>query len=143
RLGAPTYMMILVRNPATKSEMYESPLIDNMQRYSRKFFSRSEDPPAYRFTAPADGKYQLLVASRAGDTLFGPRHTYSVRISRDEPDFQLVALGGTEASPDAVIVPAGGNDALNVLAHRIGEFAGDIELSVEGLPAGVTCPPQS
>jgi hypothetical protein len=142
RLGAPTFMTILVRNPATKSDMYESPLVENMQRLSRKFFSRSEDPPLYRFTAPADGKYQLLVASRAGDTLFGVRHTYAVRITRDDPDFRLVALTAGGSLPDVPAVPVGGQGAYNVLVRRSGGFSGDVELSVEGLPPGVTCPPQ-
>jgi hypothetical protein len=142
RLGAPTFMTIMLRNPATKSDMYESPLVENMQRVSRKFFSRSEDPPLYRFTAPADGKYQLLVASRAGDTLFGVRHTYAVRITRDEPDFRLVALTAGIAMPDVPSVPAGGQGAYNVLVQRTGGFTGDVELSVEGLPPGVICVPQ-
>jgi hypothetical protein len=143
KLGAPTFMTILVRNPATKSDMYESPLVENMQRVSRKFFSRSEDPPLYRFTAPADGKYQLLVASRSGDTLFGVRHTYAVRITRDDPDFRLVALTAGGSVPDVPAVTAGGQGAYNVLVRRSGGFSGDIELTVEGLPAGVTCPPQT
>ncbi len=142
RLGAPTFMTILVRNPATKSDMYESPLVENMQLVSRKFFSRSEDPPVYTFTAPADGKYELLVASRSGDTLFGPRHTYAVRITRDDPDFRLVALTAGGSQPDVPAVPAGGQGAYNVLVRRSGGFSGDVELSVEGLPDGVTCPPQ-
>jgi hypothetical protein len=142
RLGAPTYMTMLLRDAAGKSELYESPLNENMNLLPRKFFSRSEDPPAYRFTAPADGTYQLLVASRAGDTLFGARHTYAVRILRDEPDFRLVALSASSESPDAPTVPAGGHQAFTVIANRSGGFAGDVELSVEGLPAGVICPRQ-
>jgi hypothetical protein len=142
RLGAPTYMMMVVRNPATKSEIYESPLNENTNLLSRKFFSRSEDPPIYRFTAPADGKYQLLVASRSGDTLFGPRHFYTVRISRDEPDFKLVAVSGAADTPDAPTLPAGGQEAFTVLVQRSEGFTGDVELTVEGLPPGVSCPPQ-
>lgn len=142
RLGAPTYMMFLLRNAQSKGEIYESPLNENLNRYSRKFFSRSEDPPVYRFTAPADGKYQLLVGSRAGDTLYGPRHVYAVRITREEPDFQLMALSAEEDTPDTPCVPKTGNDAYTVIVDRSETFRGDIELTVEGLPAGVSCPPQ-
>lgn len=142
RLGAPTYMMLALRNPATKSTLYESPLNESMQLYTPEFFTRSEDPPAYRFTAPADGTYQLLVASRAGDTLFGTRHTYVVRITRQEADYRLVALTATDASPDTPTVPPGGQDALVILAHRPEGFTADVELTVEGLPPGVSCPPQ-
>ncbi len=142
RLGAPTFMTFLVRDPAGKRDLYESPLVENMQRVSRKFFSRSEDPPVYRFVAPADGTYQLLVASRAGDTLYGARHTYAVRITRDEPDFRLVAITTGSALPDVPAVPVGGQGAYNVLVRRSPGFNGDIELSAEGLPPGLTCPPQ-
>jgi hypothetical protein len=142
RLGAPTYMMFLLRNPATKGEMYESQLNENMQGYDRKFFARSEDPNTYRFTAPADGQYQLLVASRAGDTLFGPRHFYQVRITRDEPDFRLVAMSASSVQPDTATLGGGGNQAFTVLIERESGFAKDVELTAEGLPAGVTCPPQ-
>lgn len=142
RLGAPTYMTILLRGADGKSELYESPLNDNMNQYENKFFSRSEDPPLYRFTAPADGKYQLLVASRAGDTLFGPRHTYAVRLTRDEPDFQLIAVPGEDESPEAPMVGQAGREAVTVLVKRTDNMTGDVELSIDGLPAGVTCPPQ-
>jgi len=142
RLGAPTYMMFVLYNPASKSEMYESPLNENTQSLCRRFFTRSEDPPPYRFTAPADGSYLVLVASRAGDTLFGPRHTYALRISKSQPDFRLIALSGEIDVPDAPKLPAGGQQAFTVLADRSEGFHGDIELSVEGLPAGVSCPPQ-
>jgi hypothetical protein len=142
RLGAPTYMAFLLRNAVSKANLYESPLFENMNLYARQFFARSEDPPAYRFTAPADGKYLLLVFDRAADTLAGPRGTYHVRITRDEPDFHLVALSGENKLPDCATVGAGGHQALSVFAWRHTGFTGDIELTVEGLPAGVTCTPQ-
>lgn len=143
RLGAPTYMMLLVRAAGSKNEMYESPLQENTNLLDRKFFSRSEDPPVYRFTAPADGTYQLLIVSRAGDTLFGPRHTYAVRLTRDEPDFKLVALSGAIDTPDAPNVGGGGHEAFTVIVERSPTFTGDVELSIDGLPTGVTCPPQT
>jgi hypothetical protein len=142
RLGAPTYMAILLRGATAKNDLYESPFNENMFGYERKFFARSDDPSAYRFTAPADGKYLLLVTSRTGDTLAGPRHYYRVRITRDEPDFRLVALSGETYWPDAPVIYPGGNQALTILAWRNGGFAGDVELSVDGLPPGVTCAPQ-
>lgn len=143
RLGAPTYMMMVLRGAANKAELHESPLNENMQTVSRKFYWRSEDPPAYRFTAPADGKYQLLIASRAGDSLFGPRHTYHVRITKPEPTFALAALSAEIATPDAATVPAGGQAGLTIVAMRPEGFTEDIALTVEGLPEGVSCPPQT
>jgi hypothetical protein len=143
RLGSPTYMSILLRNAKTEADIYESPLNEAMNRYARRFFTRSEDPPVYRFVVPADGKYQLLVNCRAADTRAGPRHLYRVRITRDLPDFHLAAMSSETMWPDSPTLNAGGNQAITVHAFRHDGFAGDIELSVEGLPPGVTCPPQT
>lgn len=140
RLGAPTYMYFQIRG-ADKREMYESQ--DNQDVLSRKFWMRSEDPQPYRFAVPADGKYQLLVGSFVGDTLAGPRHHYRVRITLDQPDFQLIAIGPDEHRPEAPVLMQGGNQAFTVFALRQDGFVGDIALSVEGLPPGVTCPPQT
>ncbi|MFQ3592300.1 MAG: pre-peptidase C-terminal domain-containing protein, partial [Gemmataceae bacterium] len=142
-LGAPTFMTFTLRNPRAKGgEIYEAPLEANPQSYSRMFFQRSEDPRPYRFVVPEDGDYQLLVTSRAAGTMFGPRHTYSVRITPEPADFRLVALGEESYVPSVTTVPAGGHQALNIVVERQGRFTGEVELSVEGLPPGVTCPPQ-
>ncbi len=143
QLGAPTYMAFSLRNPRGKgSDIYETPVDTNTNLYSRRFFRRTEDPDPYRFVAPEDGEYQLLVTSRASGTAFGPRHTYAVRITKDEPDFRLAALGEEEYVPSVTTVPAGGSQAFNVVIGREGGFNAPVELTVTGLPAGLTCPPQ-
>jgi hypothetical protein len=141
RLGAPTFIGIAIRNPATKADLYESPRTENTNMLCRKFFARSEDPTIAPFVVPADGKYQILVAN-LGDNLYGPRHTYAVRITKESADFRLVALSMPNTTPDVPTVAPGGNTAFTVLVHRDASFAGEVELSVEGLPAGVTCAPQ-
>jgi hypothetical protein len=140
RLGSPTLMYFLLRNPETKQDIYESP--DNTEPQSFKFFAHTEDPLTYRFTVPADGKYQLLVSSRLADTLAGPRHYYRVRITPDRPDFRLAAVPLSNTRPDSANLHQGGDVAFSVLVWRRDNFAGDITLSAEGLPPGVTCPPQ-
>src|SRR5262249_35488268 len=114
RLGAPTGMYFILRNAETKQDIIETP--DNLDFLSNKFYARTEDPAVYRFTAPADGKYLLLVASRWGDTLAGPRHFYRVRITPDHPDFQLVVMPQANTRPDAPTLYQGGNQAINVFA---------------------------
>ncbi|HEY7428682.1 MAG TPA: PPC domain-containing protein, partial [Gemmataceae bacterium] len=139
RLGAPTYMYFMLRD--AKTDLKESD--DNPDILSRKFYARSEDPQTYRFVVPADGKYQLLVSSRLADTVAGPRHFYRVRIAPPQQDFQLVALAAGEFRPGGTTVLAGGQQALTVFAVRENGFLGDIALTVEGLPAGVTAAPQT
>lgn len=139
RQGAPTYMYFMLKTD--KADLKESD--DNQDILSRKFYARTEDPQTYRFTAPADGKYQLLVSSRLADTLAEPRHFYRVRITAPRPDFHLVALAGDEHRPEGTTVLAGGQQDFTLLAIRQDGFVGDIALRVEGLPAGVTAIPQT
>jgi hypothetical protein len=139
RQGAPTYPYFMLKSE--KNDLKESD--DNQDILSLKFYSRSEDPQAFRFVAPADGKYQLLVSSRLADTVAGPRHFYRVRIAPPQPDFRLAALAGDEHRPTGTTVLAGGQQAFTVLALRQDGFAGEISLNVEGLPPGVTAAPQT
>ncbi len=124
-----------------KDELKESD--DNQDLRSRKFFDRSEDPLPYRFVVPADGKYQLLVSSRLADTVAGPRHYYRVRIAPPRPDFHLVALAPGDIRPAGMTVLDGGQQAFSIFALRQDGFVGDISLTAEGLPPGVTAPSQT
>ena len=141
RLGAPTLMDLVIRD-AEKKTVYESPQ-DDVDTLSTKFFTRTEDPAPYRFTAPADGKFFIKVGSQLADTVAGPRQFYRVRITPDQPDFRLVVTANANERPDACTLRQGGGQSYTVFAWRRDGFAGDINLAVEGLPPGVTCPPQT
>ncbi len=141
-VGAASLLYISLSDAKTKQKIYESP--ENVpEQMITKFFTHSEDPPLYRFTVPADGKYQLLVASRVRETLAGPRELYRVRITPEQPDFTLVAMPPDNSRPEGVILRQGGCEAFSVVALRKDGFAGEITLSVEGLPGSVTCVPQT
>jgi hypothetical protein len=139
RLGAPTYMYFMLRS--LKNELKESD--DNPDILSNKFFARSEDPQTFRFVVPADDTYQLMISSRVTDTVANPRHSYRVRISAPQPDFHLIALAPGINRPAGMTVLAGGQQAFTVFAVRQDGFIGDITLTAEGLPPGVTAAPQT
>ena len=141
RLGAPTLTFLVVRD-AAKKDLYESPP-DNPDSFSVKFFTRCEDPAVYRFTAPADGKYYVQAGSSLADSEAGPRQYYRLRIAPDQPDFQIVVTPTAGTKPEGCNLYQGGSQSFNVFAWRRDGFAGDINLTVEGLPPGVTCPPQT
>ena len=141
RLGAPTLTDLVIRD-AQKRTLYESPT-DDLDTFSTKFFTHTEDPAPYKFTAPADGKFFIKVGSQLADTVAGPRQFYSVRITPDQPDFRLVVTANANERPDACTLRQGGGQSYTVFAWRRDGFAGDIHLAVEGLPPGVTCPPQT
>jgi hypothetical protein len=141
RLGCQTDMYFVVQNPATKQVLAD--LDDNPDSLARlKFFTRNEDPPPFRFVVPADGKYQLLVSSRDADVRAGPRQYYRVRITPEQPDFRLIVMPPADGRPDACRLLQGGEQFFTVLVWRLDGWNGPINLTADGLPAGVTCAPQ-
>ena len=142
RLGAQTDMYFVLKNLATKQDIVLQD--DNADSLSLRFFSaNNRDPAPYRFVAPADGKYHLMLASHTGDNYADPTHVYRVRITPEKPDFRLFVMPADETRPDAFRAGQGGTHHYTVYAQRTDGFKGDILLTMDGLPAGVTCPPQS
>jgi hypothetical protein len=88
--------------------------------------------PRLQFTAPADGTYMLRVAERfAGRG--GPAFAYRLRIAKPPAaDFRLMLAA------DALTLPRGGQAKLKITAERLGGFDGAINLTIDGLPPGVT-----
>jgi hypothetical protein len=140
RLGCAADMYFLLWNPAAKAPIGE--FDDNPELLTPiKFFTRSEDPPRYRFAVPADGKYQIMVRNQGIGA--GPRCYYRLRIAPEQPDFRLVILPASDTRPDACRLLQGGQEVFTVLVWRLDGFNGNVTLTAEGLPAGVTCPPQT
>jgi hypothetical protein len=139
RLGAPLdlYFQLVSEKGAVVTEQDDTP--EPMTPY---FSARTDDPPRYRFVAPADTTYYLKVSSRAASTDAGPRHRYVVRIGPDEPDFHVIAMPPSTTSPDSAVLGAFGSYAFNVLVWRLGGFTGDITLTGETLPPGLSVRPQ-
>lgn len=90
----------------------------------------SADSFLENWSAPADGKY--LVEIRDLHLRGGPQYTYAVQVSRSEPHFLI------EIDSDKTLLAPGIASVFYVRALRKNGFAGDIQLAVEGLPAGVT-----
>src|SRR5439155_24664551 len=80
--------------------------------------------------------------SRLADTPAGAHHIYQVRIAPEQPDFRVVILPPDNFNPEGNVLRQGGQQFLDVFLWRLDNFAGEITLTAEGLPTGVTCPPQ-
>src|SRR5207248_519932 len=89
------------------------------------------------------GRYELLVAARDADTRAGPRCVYVVRIAPERPDFRLIVLPADDSRPDGCCLRQGGQERYTVLVWRQGGCAGPVTLTLDGLPSGVQCPPQT
>jgi hypothetical protein len=142
RLGTQADFYFTLRPADSKGNPIE--VDDNPEiLHPTQFFSRTDDPPFYRYEAPADGAYLLQVSSREADVQGGPRHLYHVRLTKPRPDFRLVVMPPSTNNPDAVMLPKGATTYYTVFAWRLDDYDGPIALHVEGLPPGVHCPPQT
>jgi hypothetical protein len=105
------------------------------------FYTRSADPPAYKFTAPEDGKFLVMVGCREAGILNGPRTAYRLRVGPLRPDFRAIVMPYSRHFPTGSGVWQGGSQAYDVLIHRTDGFNGSVSVTAEGLPAGVTAKP--
>ena len=142
RLGSNMDTFLTIRNAAGQDIANDTQLDDDPDAlHPLTFYSRSGDPPAYKFTANADGKFFVLVGSREANVSFGPRSQYRLRINAPKPDYRAVVMPRSRELPATSFARAEGDAAFDVFVHRIDGFAGPVSISVEGLPAGVTAWP--
>jgi hypothetical protein len=142
RLGSPLDLYAVLKSGGPKGATIVE-LDDNPEPVANQFYARGEDPPRYQFRVPADGTYLLLVSSRDADHEASPRHLYRVRITPEQPDFRLVLMPPSVTAPDACNVRRGATQFFTALVQRQDGFNGEITLTADGLPQGVTCPPQT
>ncbi len=152
RLGLPTSPFLLVQR-VTKNDQGEEQAADVQELYEsdanvggNEFNTRSRDPAA-RFEAKADGAHRLQVRDLFNRTQGSPRHVYRLSVRRETPDFRLVALAlppplakkdAKDVSVSTPFLRRGETMPIKVLAIRRDNFAGEIQLTVDGLPAGVS-----
>ncbi len=104
-----------------------------------KVLARNDDLPettdaGLELTVPADGTYQIVVSDMAAKS--GSRAAiYRLVVNQPASDFTL------HLPNNRVSVPLGGKFDLAVKAVRKGGFQGPIALTVQGLPAGISVPP--
>ncbi|MDA1052325.1 MAG: pre-peptidase C-terminal domain-containing protein [Planctomycetota bacterium] len=81
------------------------------------------------FVAKESGEFVVCVSEQSGAS--GPRAAYHLAIHAAAPDFRIFQW------PDAVSIWGSGTTAAFVVeTHRLNGLDADIELSIEGLPAG-------
>lgn len=109
-------------------------------------FDTLGNDPTYRLAVPADGLYRVTVRDRYWESRGSPDLQYHLAIRPEEHDFRLVVVPSAPVqSPTTVIqtwapgLRRGENLHVSVAAIRKHGFKGVIDVSAEGLPAGVTC----
>ena len=99
--------------------------------------------PSYRFEAKEDGTYRIKLRNLFTSV---PREPFELTVKPAGTDFDLVAIptalpkakAATTVDVAAAPLWRGGSTAFKVVALRRSGFTGPIELSVDGLPPGVT-----
>ena len=109
-------------------------------------FDITTDDPSYRLKIDEDATYRILVRDQFGDSRSEPRSVYVLSVRPPQPDFSLLAFSEPMKDQNQqkadVYVPVlrkGGTTSLNLAAVRRDGFEGDIQVTVEGLPPGITC----
>lgn len=162
RMGLPTDPYLLVQQVTTNDKGEEEfkdiqgvdDYLDNPAspvRGGTPIYDRKTDDPAFRFVAPADGKYRILVRNQASYTHSDPRLVYRLAIRPARPDFRLVVKPrlvpfstDPNQNPPTVWSPLlrkGGTELFDVVVFRRDSFAGEVQVTVDGLPQGVSCAP--
>lgn len=138
RIGSPVDAFFIVADAAGKTiaELDDGP--DPLS--PNQFYTKGDDPARYRFVAPADGTYKVMVSTREAGVQFGVRDQYVLRIAPETPDFRLAVMPLSPHIPDAGTLAKGGAACFAVFVFRFDGFNDAIELSAENLPKGVTCP---
>jgi len=127
-----------VEKVSTVKEVQDSPV-----NIGGSTFNTSSVDPSFRFVAPDDGTYRILLydlySRGSADSL------YRLSIHKEAPDFRLVAMpeGALAIANQPVPMPTGFLRRGQVLPIKVMVFKRDnfnepIELSIAGLPASIT-----
>jgi len=156
RLGFPSHAYLLVEQVTQKDDgtetrktVSQSDKTDHPSTNSYVYLSSRD--PSLRFTAPADGTFEVLAYDmfRANEN---PFKSYRLSIRAESPDFDLIAhpfLSPPISANDSPIyfksptLSAGETFAVRVAVDRRDGFEGEVKLEFKGLPAGIDCFPKA
>jgi hypothetical protein len=108
-------------------------------------FDTGSRDASFKLDVAEDATYRVMVRDLYGTSRGDPRYVYRLQISKSQPDFRLAAYPQPLKAGDKGMRPAGtvlrraGAAVVNVRIDRRHAYSGDISISAEGLPAGVTC----
>lgn len=159
RLGRPTDPSIIVQRVTHEGDdevltdvVELSDILSPVKRSSNGY---AYDGPPYnagsadilgKVDIKQDGIYRLQLSDLFGGTRNDPRNEYRLIVRKAAPDFAIVAWalhmelrnGDRNARSKPIVLRGGSTMALEVVAVRRDGFAGEIELSMDHLPDGVT-----
>lgn len=155
RLGLNTDPFVLVQQVKDGKAVDVAELYDIAPPMKVTSNGYSYDGPPYdagspdvngKFEIKEDGTYRLQVRDLFGGTRNDPNNTYRLIVRQAAPDFSLAAWavhmtlrnGDRAALSKPMALRAGESRAFEVVVQRRDGFDGEIEITMDGLPAGVS-----
>ncbi len=121
--GLPT-LPVLILHDGNGKQLAEAQSVKDPDREAR-----------IEWKAPADGEFQLSVQDLRFGSRGGSDFLYRLVLQEARPDFALFAAA------DSLNLLQAGSSAVTLRVKRLGGFDAPIQLTVEGLPKGVTVKP--
>ena len=159
RLGLPTDPSLLVQQVTktgeteTVTDLVEFNDVPSPIKVSSNGYAYDGPPydvgtadPLGKLTIKADGTYRLRLSDLFGGTREDARNVYRLVVRKAQPDFALVAWamhmelrnGDRNALSKPISMRGGATMALEVVAYRRDGFDGEISVTLDGLPEGMT-----
>jgi hypothetical protein len=104
-------------------------LLDSSGKRLATGVANGDTDPSFDFTAPQTAAYRARITDLSH--LAGPDYFYRLDITTPEPDFHVTY------TPDRPAPGRGGTIPMTVTVERLDGFDGDVDIAIEGLPAGV------
>jgi hypothetical protein len=136
RISSPVDLQISIHDDVKRALLAE--FSDQPENHGDEF-STSHLDPAGRWVCPQNGRYFVVVRNLNRGVRNDQRRVYQLRVRREEPDFQVVAVPSTN-SARAINIPQGGRQIVKLIALRERGYSGAIRVSAKDLPGGVECP---
>ncbi len=149
RLGEPTDARMIVQQVETSDSnatKYKDVLtIDDSQEIGDGALTLRTRDPINRFTAPVTAKYRLVIRDLDVGESLQARQAFRLQVRHPRPNFTLVAYPVyphkdiNQSRPLGSKLFRGGTESIRVFAIRRDDWTGPINVSIQSLPAGVTC----
>ncbi|HEX8911141.1 MAG TPA: hypothetical protein VF796_02195, partial [Humisphaera sp.] len=145
RFGAPTAPALVVQrvNGDKVSDVLESP--DEEPAISPVPFRIATRDPTLKWDVKEDGQYRILVRDRFGSAGENASAVYRLTVRKPEPTFAVLAAPLSGAPTDSAVwsptLRRGGFAPVRVAVVRKDGHSGDVTVTAEGLPNGVTAEP--
>lgn len=103
--------------------------------------------PSLRFEAPADATYRLMIRDQLATNAASAGKKYVLAVRKPQPALSLLAAWAPVTNVPAQTKPignnllTGGTAAVRIVVERADGLTGAVEVTCEGLPAGVTAAP--